>query len=121
MSDSNYKRARKKVKEKKEFYQHLTSYMVMGVFFYVLNMMTSFGSWWWYWPVLGWGIGVAMHYFQVFGLPGVGRFDEEWEEKQMKKELKQLNSRNKEEDTEYLDLPELERQKNKDWSDEDLV
>lgn len=121
MSDSNYERAQKKVKEKKEFYQHLISYLVMGVFFYILNMMTSSGSSWWYWPMMGWGIGIAMHYFQVFGIPGIGRIDEEWEQKEIEKELKQLKPRNQEEDVEYLDLPELEKRKNKDWSEEDLV
>jgi hypothetical protein len=121
MSDSEYKRIQKKVKERKEFYQHLTTYLVMGVFFYVFNMLTSFDTWWWYWPMLGWGIGLASHYFQVFGLPGVGRIDEEWEQKEIEKELRQLRPGNEAEDGEYLDLPELEKNKNKNWSEEDLV
>ena len=75
------RRAKKRVKAQKEFYRHLTSYLVMGVFFFLLNAVTSFGNWWFYWPMLGWGIGILFHYFDVFGLPGVGEISKEWEER----------------------------------------
>jgi hypothetical protein len=120
---SNYKRVREKVDEKKKFYQHLTSFVVMGVFFFVLNMMTSPYDWWFQWPIFGWGIGVAMHYFKAFGFPGVGPTDEQWEQREMEKEMRKLNKGSNQTDEDYLDLPELERQAESkpQWKDEDLV
>ena len=48
-------------KEKlRHFRRHLGTYLVMSLFFFVLNAITSPGQWWFYWPMLGWGIGVAM-------------------------------------------------------------
>ncbi|MFN7118636.1 MAG: 2TM domain-containing protein, partial [Saprospiraceae bacterium] len=67
MAVNEYEKARKRVRARKEFYQHLTSYVVMGIFFFLLNAVTSFGAWWFYWPLLGWGIGVLLPYFYVFG------------------------------------------------------
>lgn len=120
MSDETYERARERVEEKKKFYKHLSSFLVMSVFFFVLNALTAFGSWWFYWPILGWGIGIAMHYFQVFGFPGVGPADEEWERKEMNKELQRLEGKYEEEE-DTLDLPEIEKSKEPKWRDEDLV
>jgi len=122
MSDEAYERARERVKEKKKFYKNLSSFLVMSVFFFVLNAVTSFGAWWFYWPILGWGIGIAMHYFKVFGFPGVGPADEEWERREMDREMRRLEGSpqaNEEEDT--LDLPEIEKRKEPKWRDEDLV
>jgi hypothetical protein len=74
MDQRKYKEARKRVRTKKEFYEHLTVFSVMSVFFFLLNALTAFGSWWFYWPILGWGIGVLFHYFEVFGFPGYTRY-----------------------------------------------
>lgn len=85
--ERHYREARRRVNEKKKFYNHLTTYLVMSAFFFVLNAMTSFGHWWFYWPMMGWGIGVAMQYFKVFGFPGSGLGSSEWEKREMEKEL----------------------------------
>lgn len=88
--EKQYQEARRRVNEKKKFYSHLTTYVVMSTFFFVLNALTSFGHWWFYWPMLGWGIGVAMQYFKVFGFPGSGLGSRAWEEREMEKELGRL-------------------------------
>ena len=57
--------AKKRVEEKKKFYQHLSTYVVMSVFFYMINYFGNINSgsdrWWFYWPMLGWGLGLALH------------------------------------------------------------
>ena len=85
-----YKKARKRVKAKKEFYQHFTAYIIVIGFLFVLNMLTSPFNWWFYWPMLGWGIGIAFHYTDVFGLPFFRVLSDEWEEKEMQKELNKI-------------------------------
>lgn len=125
MGKSEYEKARKRVKAKKEFYQHLTSYLVMGLFFFLLNVVTSFGAWWFYWPMLGWGIGILFHYFDVFGFPGVGNMSNDWEEKQIVEEMERMRAqRQPEQASEQMELRELQkepRERNKHWDDSELV
>jgi hypothetical protein len=45
-------------------------------------MLTSRDHLWFYWPLLGWGIGVTAHGFSVYGI--IGLFGKEWEEKKIR-------------------------------------
>ncbi len=141
-----YKEARQRVKKKKDFYGHLTTYVIVGIFFFVLNMLTSPFNWWFYWPMLGWGIGLASHYFSAFGLPGTEALNDEWEEQEIQREIRRLEYRNRrpqhasEEEMELNDWREQERKvrqqreeeerrqreqeekiKRRDWDDSELV
>ncbi|MBK7872709.1 MAG: 2TM domain-containing protein [Saprospiraceae bacterium] len=62
------KAARERVKKKKEFFQFLAAYIGMCVLVVSINLITSFGEWWFIYPVLCGGIGVAIHFlrFLVF-------------------------------------------------------
>ncbi|SHL95790.1 2TM domain-containing protein [Chryseobacterium polytrichastri] len=73
-----YKKATKRVKELKGFYGNLTSYCLIIPFLLVLNLLTSFNHLWFYWPMLGWGIGLVAHGINVFGI------GKDWEEKKIK-------------------------------------
>ena len=64
--------AKQKTQAIKGFYQHLTIYVVVNIVIFVVNLLASRGSWWFYWPLLGWGIGVVAHGLTVF-LGGAGR------------------------------------------------
>lgn len=112
----NYERARKRVKEKKGFYSHLTSYLVVGSFFFILNMITDPWDWWFYWPMLGWGIGLASHYFKVFGWPGSGAGSEEWEHREIEKEMRRLEEQEPKaflDMDDHLELKETDTEKEK--------
>jgi len=61
-----YYHAKKKVEEIKGFYGNLTAYIVFNIFFLILNLMTTPDALWFYWPLLGWGIGVLFHGLKVF-------------------------------------------------------
>ena len=73
-----YQRAIERAKELKKFYAHFGTYIVMSIFFFVLNYFTSYGQWWFYWPMLGWGLAIALRAIKVFG------FGSEWEERKAK-------------------------------------
>lgn len=125
-SDIEYRKAKKRVQAKKGFYSHFGIYAIMGIFFFTLNMLTSPATYWWYWPMLGWGIGIASHYIAVFGIPGLPFTSKEWEEKEIEKELgyspDDYLDLNEEENP--LDLDEQPRKtkiKATDWTDGDLV
>jgi hypothetical protein len=89
-SNQQIEEARKKVIAKKGFYQHLMSYILVNFFLLVLNLLTTPDSLWVVYPLLGWGIGLAFHYVEVFGIPGFDILSKEWEEKQLDKELQSL-------------------------------
>lgn len=124
-SQDNYERARKRVKEKKGFYSHFTTYVIMGVFFFTLNILTSPWDWWFYWPMLGWGIGLASHYFNVFGWPGTGAGTQDWEDREIKKEMDRLEKQQEPflDIDDHLELKETEtkKEKMKSYREDDLV
>lgn len=77
-----YQRAKERVKELKGFYVHITLYVIVNTGLFIVNMVASPGNLWFYWPLLGWGIGVIVHAFSVFGF---GRlFGADWEEKKVR-------------------------------------
>ncbi|KQS90121.1 2TM domain-containing protein [Chryseobacterium sp. Leaf394] len=84
-----YQRARKKVKEMKSFYANLISYCIVIPFLIFVNLFTSREYLWFWWPMLGWGIGVASHGFQVFAI------GDSWQERKIQEIMnKQKNGNN---------------------------
>lgn len=110
------KLAEKRVKAIKGFYGHLWSFILVNGFLLALNLLTSPGFLWALFPILGWGLGLAFHSFDVFGYPGFGK---DWEQRMLEKERKRLEG--EKEDT--LELPELKKQKDPDtlYRDDELV
>lgn len=83
--DERYARALKRVKDVKDFYIHLGVYLIVNAGIFAINMLTSPDTLWFYWPMLGWGIGLAIH---GFSLVTEGRFlGEEWEERKARELL----------------------------------
>lgn len=128
--NEQYQQARKRVKEKKKFYNHLSVYLVMGGFFFGVNYFSSPGIWWFYWPMLGWGIGLAMQYLKVFGLTAAGIGTKEWEEREIEKEMgkmapppPRLQERESLDLDDHLQLKEIKKEKAEAgrYRDEDLV
>jgi hypothetical protein len=83
--DKAYERAHKRVKELKSFYGNLISYCIIIPFLIILNLITSPRNLWFYWPMLGWGIGLLAHGASVFAI-GNG-----WEEKKIREILEKQN------------------------------
>jgi uncharacterized membrane protein len=79
---ARYEQAKKRVTELKDFYQHLIVYLAVNAFLVVINLLTSPGHLWFYWPLLGWGIGVAIHAATVFGSSKF--WGSRWEERKIK-------------------------------------
>lgn len=50
------------------FRGHFTTFLLMGAFLFTLNVLTSFGDWWFYWPLFFWGWGLIAHYVAAYGL-----------------------------------------------------
>lgn len=48
-----------------KFHAHLWSYIIVNGALILINIMTP-GAWWFQWPLLGWGIGLAFDYRQAY-------------------------------------------------------
>ena len=83
-----YQKARDRVQEVKGFYAHAAMYLLANVALAVLNLATlakNDGIIWFVWPLIGWGIALAVHALSVFG---IGRFlGKDWEQRQIQQEL----------------------------------
>lgn len=79
--DKAYERAQKRVKEIKGFYGNLISYCIIIPFLVIINLITTPDNIWFFFPMLGWGIGVAAHGMSVFAI------GKNWEEKKIREIL----------------------------------
>ena len=73
-----YFKAKQRVKEIKDFYGNLISYCVIIPFLIFINYMTYWGFQWFWFPLFGWGLGLTIHGFSVFG------YGSTWEERKIK-------------------------------------
>jgi len=92
-----YLRAQKRVKEIKSFYANLISYCIIIPFLIFVNLYTQNKYHWFWWPLLGWGIGVASHAFQVFGI------GQSWQEKK----IQEIMDKQKKKQTSWKNLTKM--------------
>ena len=76
-----YERASRRVKDLKGFYSNLISYCLVIPFLIFINLRTSPEYYWFWWPMLGWGVGLSLNAIKVFGISS------NWEERQIQKIL----------------------------------
>jgi two-component system LytT family sensor kinase len=65
LENSKYVKAVEKVEKLKEFYQNLASYCLVIPFLIFINLKVSPGFQWFWFPLFGWGIGLAFHFLEV--------------------------------------------------------
>ncbi|MCM8570727.1 2TM domain-containing protein [Gramella jeungdoensis] len=87
--ENAYFRAKQRVKEIKEFYGNLISYCVVIPFLIFVNYYTSWEFQWFWFPLFGWGIGLTIHGFSVFG------YGSTWEERKIKELMEKDNPQTK--------------------------
>jgi sensor histidine kinase YesM len=84
-----YFRAKKRVEELKGFYGNILSYCCVIPFLIFINLKFSPGFQWFWFSALGWGFGVVMHAFKVFG------YSSDWEERKIRQILEKENNNQK--------------------------
>lgn len=87
ISDSEkYNRAKKRVDEIKGFYGGLIAYCVVIPFLIFINYRTSWEYQWFWFPMFGWGLGVVIHAFTVFG------YGSDWEDRKIREIMEKDNN-----------------------------
>jgi hypothetical protein len=82
-----YYRAKKRVEELKGFYGNVISYCCVIPFLIFINLRYSPGFQWFWFSALGWGFGVVMHAFKVYG------YSSNWEERKIREILDKENNK----------------------------
>lgn len=82
-----YFRAKKRVEELKGFYGNVISYCCVIPFLIFINLRYSPGFQWFWFSALGWGFGVVMHAFKVYG------YSSDWEERKIREILEKDNNK----------------------------
>ncbi len=83
-----YQSAKKRVEAKMGFYTHLSVYVAVILLLVAINVLSSPGTLWFQWPMLGWGVGVVLHALTVFIFPNRFSVTEKMIEKEMNRNLK---------------------------------
>jgi hypothetical protein len=86
--DMAYARAKKRVEQLKGFYGNLTSYCIVIPTLAIINYFTFWGFQWFWFPMLGWGLGLSFHAFGVFG------YGKSWEERKIQEILNKDKNNN---------------------------
>ncbi|CAH8293318.1 hypothetical protein EV196_103160 [Mariniflexile fucanivorans] len=81
-----YYKAKKRVEAIKAFYSNLISYCLVIPFLIFINYKTFWGFQWFWFPMLGWGLGLTFHAFGVFG------YGKSWEERKIQEILEKEES-----------------------------
>ncbi|WP_020536735.1 2TM domain-containing protein [Lewinella cohaerens] len=117
-----YKEARKKVQAKKGFLYHFAAYVAIIGMLYAIIHLEGNGK---MLPViivaLSWGIGIAIHYLNVYGTENLDflGISPNWEEEELEQEIEKLKKRRElkerirkekslEDDLDNLELKEIE-------------
>jgi TctA family transporter len=83
--DDRQEAARRFVQRKRRFYTVLVVYLALSLLWFAIDLLTGTDDLWFYWPVLGAGLIVAVIGIAMFGIGGL--FPADWEQRQVDKYL----------------------------------
>jgi hypothetical protein len=72
-----------RVNARLSLYIHLAVYVAVNALLIVINLATSTAYLWFWWPLLGWGIGVALHALALLAIPKLIAIRQRMIEKEM--------------------------------------
>jgi hypothetical protein len=85
--------ARRWVRRQRILYTILGIYAVLSLMWFAIDMADGTESLWFYWPMLGTGVVVAVTAVVLLGIGGP--FGVDWEQRQVERFLEQRRGRNK--------------------------
>ena len=84
-TDEALEDARRHVRRKRIFYTVLGVWLALSAMWLAIDLADDSSSFWFYWPMLGTGIGVAITGIVLLGIGGL--FGAEWERREIDKYL----------------------------------
>ena len=89
--EQQYIKAKKRVKDIKAFYTHLSVYCVIIPTIIFINLTCEPHFHWFWFSLIGWGLGLFCHWLIVFGIRLLG-FEKNWEERKIKEFMNEKNN-----------------------------
>jgi hypothetical protein len=86
--DTAFFRAKERVEKLKGFYGNLTFYCIVIPILIIINLNSAKNFQWFWFPMLGWGMGLTFHAFETFG------YRKTWEERKIQEILNKEKSAN---------------------------
>ena len=90
LQQERYFKAQKRVKEIKGFYIHLFIYCLIIPIIIFVNLKYVPGFHWFWFSILGWGMGLFFHWLGIFGFRLLG-FGKNWEQQKIKEFMNDNN------------------------------
>jgi len=84
---TSYIKAKERVEKLKGFYGNLISYCCVIPILIIVNLSSGGFQWFWF-PMMGWGMGLSFHAFDTFG------YGKSWEDKKIQQIMEKENSAN---------------------------
>ena len=78
--------ARRYVRRKRILYTVVAIWLALSLMWFAIDMAADSSSWWFYWPMLGTGIGVAITAIVLLGIGGL--FGVDWERREIDEYLR---------------------------------
>jgi hypothetical protein len=88
-NDDERANARRLVRQKRIFYTIVGIYLSLGIMWFAIDALDDSSGYWFYWPMLGTGLGVVVTGIVLFGLGGFLGAD--WERRQVEKYVERQN------------------------------
>jgi 2TM domain len=89
-TNESLEEARRHVRRKRIFYTVLAIWIALSLMWFAIDMLDDSSSFWFYWPMLGTGIGVAVTGIVLLGIGGL--FGADWERREIDKYLRDRGS-----------------------------
>jgi 2TM domain-containing protein len=89
-TDEAREEARRYVRRKRIFYTVLGVWLALSLMWFAIDLLDDSSSFWFYWPMLGTGIGVAITGIVLLGIGGL--FGADWERRETEKYLRRRGS-----------------------------
>jgi hypothetical protein len=88
MSNQNTRRdeARRWVRRKRIFYSVVGIYLALSLMWFAIDLLDDSSGFWFYWPMLGTGLGVVVTGVVLGGLGGL--FGTDWERREIERYLR---------------------------------
>jgi len=65
--DERREAAIKRLEDRRNFNTHVVTYVVVNTLLIVIWAMSGAGYFWPVWPIMGWGVGLALHAWTIYG------------------------------------------------------
>src|SRR3712207_2297749 len=89
-----YQRAHERVEALKGFYVHAAIFVLVNLGLFAINALTA-GTWWFFWPLIGWSIALGIHAVVLFMFEGTGPLGQEWEERKTREMMEKEEAEKK--------------------------